>query len=137
MDTVRYIDNSVTKQNFKNSVKLISDTTNQNRENLISKKVGQCGHPTYSFSEKGNFSLNFFPRSFLSNCSFVLLLGTDSESLHRKASLLRTSKLSDQNDICMRTTEWYTENIRKAHGKQPHWISFSQTLLYNFIKMRL
>ena len=137
MDTVRYIDNSVTKQNFKNSATLIRDTTNQNRENLISKKVGHCGHATYSFSEKGNVSLNFFPRIFWSNCSFVFLLGADSESLLRKASLLRTSKLSDQNDICMCTTEWYTENIRKAHGKQPHRISFSEMLLYNFIKMRL
>ena len=82
---------------------------------LFQKKVGHCGHATYSFSEKGNFSLNFFPRSFFSNYSFVLLLREDSESLHRKASLLRTSKLSDQNDICMCTTEWYNENIRKAH----------------------
>ena len=81
--------------------------------------------------------MNCFPKSFLSNYSFVLLLGADSERLHRKASLLRTRKLLDQNDICMCTTEWYTEKIGNAHGKQPFRILFSETLLCKFIETRI
>ena len=55
MDTVHYIDNSVSKQNLKTSVTLISDTTNQNCETLFHKNLDTVVIQLTAFLEKEIF----------------------------------------------------------------------------------
>ena len=79
--------------------------------------------------------MNLFSETLLSNCSFVLLWVASSKRLHSKASLLKTRKVSkDQEGILTCALQNGCSKIGKIPEKSLCRSSVLETLSCNFFK---